>query len=545
MKTLLRLACAMLVLALLVPLAACQGGGGGGKAADVAAASGDYSQPIVISQDVLQAEKHGHHARNEFVKEKFNLTFEYIPISWSDWNEKVRTWIATDDAPDIINWDLKGAQATEYRAWAKQGAFAPFRAEYFDAERYPNLSNTYNNALSVPALSVDGVLYAWPSLRDNPPEAESCYTSHWCYRRDWAKAVGLYQDDDIYTWDEWLDLIRAVLAQDPGGNGAGNAGLVMPTWAFPHAPVLFIGPPAAEGNETCSYILVDGEYVWPPALDVYKQGVKITYDMFQEGLIYNDNMLFTGTEYEDMVKSGLAFATYNVTGALNNWTTDMIRDGIIKEREDWGIAIVPGWDGNWYMTQTEDYWTVTAMSHKMEDTPEKIARVLDFWEFLQTTEGIRLRTWGIEGKDYNVLGDAVADVELLWEYDDTLGEYISPYVNDLFNEANGSQNGRTVVGPGTIEYQYNERDRLWQTFASGRLPTMVKIFDYGVSFGSAENKDKYGSFGMEVKTKLSELIAQPNIDIEAEWDAYIATMMPRVQTVLDELNDPENGFVTK
>ena len=536
-----KLACLLLVLLLVVPLVACQtdsGGGGGGDAT----VSGDYSTPVQVSMNVMNAEKNGKHARNEYIKEKFNLTFEYIPVSWGDWNDKIRTWVATDDAPDLIWWDLKGAQATEYRSWAQQGAFAPFKAEYFTDDR-PNLKDTYENGLSIDALSVDGELYAWPSLRDNPPEAQSCYTSHWCYRRDWAKAVGLYKENDIYSWDEWLDLIRAVLDQDPGGNGIANAGLVMATWAFPHAPALFIGPPAAEGNETCSYILVDGKYVWPPALDEYKQGVKITYDMYQEGLIYPDNMVFTGSEADDMIKSGLAFATYNVTGSLNSWTTDMIKDGIIDEREDFGIAIVTGWDGNWYMTQTEDYWTVTAMNHKLEDDPVKIARILDFWEYLQTTEGIRLRTWGIEGQDYTVTGDAVEDVELLWEFDEQTQTYISPYVNDEFNEANGSENGPTVLGPGTIAYQYDERDRLWNTFASGEIPTVVKVFDYNVSFGSAENKEKYGSFGTEVKTKLSELIAQPNIDIEAEWDAFIETMMPRVQLVLDELNDPANGFL--
>ena len=536
-----KLACLLLVLLLVVPLVACQtdsGGGGGGDAT----VSGDYSTPVQVSMNVMNAEKNCKHARNEYIKEKFNLTFEYIPVSWGDWNDKIRTWVATDDAPDLIWWDLKGAQATEYRSWAQQGAFAPFKAEYFTDDR-PNLKDTYENGLSIDALSVDGELYAWPSLRDNPPEAQSCYTSHWCYRRDWAKAVGLYKENDIYSWDEWLDLIRAVLDQDPGGNGIANAGLVMATWAFPHAPALFIGPPAAEGNETCSYILVDGKYVWPPALDEYKQGVKITYDMYQEGLIYPDNMVFTGSEADDMIKSGLAFATYNVTGSLNSWTTDMIKDGIIDEREDFGIAIVTGWDGNWYMTQTEDYWTVTAMNHKLEDDPVKIARILDFWEYLQTTEGIRLRTWGIEGQDYTVTGDAVEDVELLWEFDEQTQTYISPYVNDEFNEANGSENGPTVLGPGTIAYQYDERDRLWNTFASGEIPTVVKVFDYNVSFGSAENKDKYGSFGTEVKTKLSELIAQPNIDIEAEWDAFIEAMMPRVQLVLDELNDPANGFL--
>ena len=86
----------------------------GGDSGEAPAAEGSDLEPVVLSQNVLDAEKHGNHARNEFVKEKFNLTYEYIPVSWGDWNEKIRTWVSTDDAPDLINWDLKAASSTEY-----------------------------------------------------------------------------------------------------------------------------------------------------------------------------------------------------------------------------------------------------------------------------------------------------------------------------------------------------------------------------------------------------------------------------------------------
>ncbi|MDR2649173.1 MAG: hypothetical protein LBB94_05575 [Clostridiales bacterium] len=500
------------------------------------AAVSDYETPLVVSMNVMNAEKNGRHVRNEIIAEKFNMTFDYIPVNWADWNEKIRTWIATDDAPDLIWWDLKGQQAQEYSSWAEQGAFHPFLPEYF-ANR-PNLKDVYDSSPSINALSVDGQLYSWPSMRDNLPEAQSCYTSHWSYRRDWAKAVGLYKEGDIYTWDEWLELTRAILREDPGKNGASNAGLVMPNWGFPHAAVLFPGPPAAEGNETASYIKDDsGKYIWPPATDAYKEGVKITYDMYQEGLIYKDNILFQGTEQEDMVKAGLAFATYNVTGSLNNFTDTMLQDGVITNREDWGIAIVSSYDGNWYMTQTEDYWTVTAMNHSLDD--EKIDRILDFWEYLMTTEGRRMRLWGKEGVDFEVTGDAVNDIKLLWDYDDAAQMYIDPYLNIAeFNEANGAENNKTatIIAPGQSEYQYNEMKRLFDTMASGQLPVVIKKFDYDVSFSVYPNKGKYGSFGSEVKERLIALIAQPGIDIETEWDKFVQEMTPRVQLVLDELN---------
>ena len=206
-----------------------------------------------MSVNLMDADKAGKDVRSEIVKEKFGLTFDYIPVDWGSWNEKINTWINTDDSPDLIWWDLKGSTAQQYQSWAKDGAFHPITREML--ESYPNLLNVYDTAASIGSLKVDDVLYAWPSLRSNHPDAQNCYTSHFTYRRDWAKAVGLYKENDQYTWDEWKNLIRAVLAQDPGGNGTANAGLVLPTWGFPHAAVLFLNAPEAEGNETCSYIV--------------------------------------------------------------------------------------------------------------------------------------------------------------------------------------------------------------------------------------------------------------------------------------------------
>ena len=106
---------------------------------------------------------------------------------------------------------------------------------------------------------MDGELYCWPASRNNPPEIDNAYTSYFTIRKDWAQKVGLYQEDNEYTWDEWKALLAAIVAQDPGNNGASNAAMVLPTWGFPNGAVTFLNAPAAEGNETCSYIKVDGK----------------------------------------------------------------------------------------------------------------------------------------------------------------------------------------------------------------------------------------------------------------------------------------------
>lgn len=542
-----RLACIVLSLLLLSSLVACQpdasqtGSPPNESSSDVSASSdssgeaGAYDTPLEISMSVRYADQCGTHVRNEIIKEKFNLTFEYVPVNWSDWNEKIRTWIAMDDAPDILHMDLKGAQSNEFKSWAKQGAFSPFLEEYFASR--PNLKKVYDESPTIPYLKVDGVLYGWPGLNSYRGYDDRVDDPYWTYRRDWAKAVGKYKENDIYTWEEWLDLIRTVMEEDPGNNGPGNtAGLVMPPWAFPHAPVLLIGPPATDGNESCSYFQQDGVYVWPPATEEYKTGVKITYDMYQEGLIYQDNILFTSSENVDMFVGGLAFAVYAHFGSLNSSSLNMLEAGIIDERSDIGSAAVLAYDGKMYLTQVADYWGVTCFRHDLEQ--EKIDRAMDLWEYLRTNEGIQMRWMGKEGVDYRVTGPDLYDVEVLWEYDEETQSYVDPYADFKFEEA---QPAGSVPTPAPYEdtFRFDEHKKIFDVFNSGEVDAVLKPYDYFISFGSAPNKDKYGDFASIVKERFISLLAQPDIDVEAEWDAFIEEMMPQVQPVLDEINNGE------
>ena len=309
-------------------------------------------------------------------------------------------------------------------------------------------------------------------------------------------------------------------------------GLALPTWAFPTG-LGFLNGPAAEGNETCSYIIDEatGLYVWPAATEAYKAAVVETYDWYQKGLIDPDNISFTGTEADDKFKAGLTFAAYSATGSANSWSTDMIRDGIIADRDALRPAVVYGMDGKWYMTQTEDYWTVTSFNHKIEDVKKE--RALMFWEYLHTDEGILLRWLGVPGKDYNKTGDGLRDVEILWEYDEATGTYISPYVNDSFNEANGACNGKPG-NPAEIAYQEELKQIVWDKMAEGKAT--IKPVDYQMAVFQGENKSKYGTFGADAKEAWTVILATPNCDPAAEWDKFVETMMPRVQPVLDELN---------
>ncbi len=496
--------------------------------AETAAASEAPKDVITVSMDVMDAEKCGNNPKSDYIKQTFGIEFQYIPVTWGDWNEKIKTWVTTNDMPDLVWWDLKGASSQEYKAWAQQGAFAEVPEASLTSRA--NLNRIYTNSSSINSLKVDGKIYAMGATRNNPEVAQNTYQSWWGYRRDWAKAVGLYKEGDVYTWEEWKTLVKTVVEKKPGG--VETAGLVMDTWAFPHAANLFIGPVKAEGNETCSYIKGDdGKYLWPPSLPAYKEGVIETYNMYQDGLIYKDNVNFKGSEPADMMKAGTAFAKYGVAaGDFNDYTNTLLKNGLATDEDCIGPAIIT-FDGNFYMTQTEDYWSVTAFSNKVDE--EKMNRVLDMWDYLQSEEGIMFQYLGFKDKDYSVNADG--SIKVLWAEDPAVkGTYVNPYSEMRFGEFTPA--GLTPAGnPADKPYGQSQVQQVWDYMGAHKDTTFIKPFDYDVSFLSAPNKDQFGTFGSDVKAKLTEFIVSSK-DIGADWDAFIASMMPKVQPILDEIN---------
>ncbi|MDR3121742.1 MAG: hypothetical protein LBU58_10500, partial [Clostridiales bacterium] len=136
-------------------------------AGDVGYGSPDvsYDEHLTISMTSLDVEKSGKTARDQWLFDKFNITFDLIPVTWGDWTEKVRVMVAGDDIPDILWWDMKINHTAEFRGWAEAGAFREIGA----LDQWPNLQRVREALVSDDKmLTLDGKLYGWPTSRNNP-----------------------------------------------------------------------------------------------------------------------------------------------------------------------------------------------------------------------------------------------------------------------------------------------------------------------------------------------------------------------------------------
>lgn len=538
-----KLACLLLALLMVLGLAACQPAESttdnpqpsaeatptddGSEGAPAVESS--YDTHLTISMNVLDAEKTNTTRRDEWFREKFNIDWDLIPVTWGDWTEKVRAWVAADDMPDILWWDMKTGNTSEFRTWASAGAFREIPA---DLSQWPNLAALRERLVSDDMmLTVDGKLYGWPSSRENPDWIQNAYYCMFAYRRDWAQAVGMYKEGDAYTWDEVKAMIKAVQEQDPGNSGAGNTiGITSETWAFPGVFMEVLGY-----AEDCNGYVKDetGSYVPYFTTDTYREELKFVVDLFQGGYIWKDQVVDSGSDGANHFTAGTAFMFLGNNSP--SWFSGtaypkMVDTGIVSSVDDVAPMIVysPVDNKSFWLTETEDYWTVSHINHGVDD--EKLNRILDMWNWLASEEGRIFSVAGLEGLDYEKNDDGTYTI--LWDTNPD-GSYISPYVDTASN----------IYTPATQNASPNETSRMDGFEAFEAIHEFIQTSpDYHVhpinweqvTFGG-EQYAMYGSFSSDVTAKITEIIAAGG-DVDAQWDAFLAEMEPKWKPVAEELN---------
>lgn len=139
----------------------------------------------------------------DYFQKLFNVEIDLWPLTFNNRHEQTRQWVASGNMPDLMWMDLDETMFAEYANWSLQDMFEAYPTMEELEEKWPNIAEIYNRSENVgdELMTVSGKRYAHPMLRENP-EYNFMSAMGWIYRRDWAKQLGLYQEDDIYTWDE-------------------------------------------------------------------------------------------------------------------------------------------------------------------------------------------------------------------------------------------------------------------------------------------------------------------------------------------------------
>ena len=471
-----------------------------------------------------------------YYTDKFNFTVDWVPLQYAERFDKLRIWIATDDLPDVVWIGLNDVIYSEYITWMNSGMFA----EVPSLDAYPNIQAMYDQEamLGDELCTFDGKLMSLPAMRDSA-SYDFMINMGIGYRADWAEKLGMRNEGDVYTWDEFMNLLQAFIEQDPGGNGAGNTyGLCTRIGYVPAILALWQTNPTPWTFEEPGYIEMDGQYVWYPSTDAYIEGLKIVKDLYDRGIIWPDNVIDSSeTLYRELYVAGQmgAMAQNLSLGFVSQVRDDMIKvDPSLERDKVYAIAKIsnPGTEDEFYQHAVASYWSCVAFSLKATDAQKDRFLATQDWNL--SPEGLNLGLYGLEGTDFTVNDDG--SINLLWEKDEA-GTYVDPYpfreyytrlsvYDNAANFTNVSKNPQDV-----------EDVRSAMDWSVENIGDKVKVLDYVQTYTTTPNKDKLGTFTAQTKAKVIDLLANSTGDtIEADWRAWIAEMMPQVQPVLDDLN---------
>ena len=492
-----------------------------------------YTEKITFSMSVIGAEtagltNDGQPAANfEWLKEKFNVEFDFWPLTWSNYIDQTRMWLNSDSAPDLIMLDIAPTRYGEYLEFVEAGLFKP----YPDLANYENLKKRFDNMTTGKKFEVDGKIYAWPAYKDS---AKYKYVNPlgYLYRRDWAKAVGLWKEDDIYTYDEWINLVDTVIKEDPGKNGAGKTiGIITgQAWGFPKFIVGSISPNMMTFTQDAS-----GTWVWGPTLPESLEAVVEAKRLYDSGIIWSDQPMITPDDGKNNFAAGKLFAAANsnltangFNGSINNFAN---ANPDINAEEAVGVAFVKGVDGKFLSWEGTDQWSQTAMNYNMSD--EKAERWAAILDFLVSDDGYNFINYGIEDVDWEY--DADGNAVCLWTTTNEAGNLVNPYGAGTQPWARPAcaADGFALLNPAYPEWQRNIVIKASELY-SGPEANVIPLNVEKEFFGSEAYANATAGLEAEIYTKIAELMTSD--DIATEWTKWVNQKLAEVQPALDELN---------
>ncbi|GHU72865.1 hypothetical protein AGMMS49992_09770 [Clostridia bacterium] len=492
--------------------------------------------PIKFSMSAIDAETTGVSAITgeptpvyEWLKSKYNVDFEFWPLTWSNYVDQTRMWLASGSAPDIIFLDVAAVRYSEYVDWVDAELFRPY-----DLDQYPNLSANFDKMkLGTGAkFAIDDKLYAWPAIYDSAA-FNFVAVPHYEYRVDWAKQTDLYKEDGTYTWEEWWALVKAVQELNPAESDETIGVIFRDAWAFPRQIL-------RQYTKDAMAMTLDenGDYVWGMTLDSTKEGVKAVKQLYDDGLIWKDQVLAIPNSWSDNFYANKLFAvgTENLTyGGPRGAGTGYINANPGTTYENFvdvlAIATVESpVKGHLLATVEGDQWSQTAMNAATV-TDEKAARWQSILDYLVSDEGYYTRNWGIPGVEWQY--NANGEPEVIWGTN-AEGALENP-TNGFwwFARIGGTNDNLALYAPdGTKWIQKATIDAMNKYLVE---PNEIVPIDVALRFYVDPVYSEITA-GLEetIYQKFCELL--PRADFQAQWDAWVEQEAAILQPAVDALN---------
>lgn len=421
----------------------------------------------------------------KYVEDQTGIDIELINDTSADYSQKLNTMMASNDLPDAVM--LMGdTQRSDLARFAAEGMILPMD-EYI--EKYPNLKSNIKQE-SWDVTKYDGKIYAVPFQRyDSSPFMTFM-------NKNWLDKLGINPETDLVTIDDWYNVLKRFTTEDPDGNGVADTfGITSTTSGMHFTNYSFLD---SFGAAKARY--VDGELLPNYILPEYKEWLKFMNKLYTEGILDSKFIVDDPSTLWDKV------ATDKAGSFLWFWgLTELQSMGI--DRTNF-VAVEPpvhkdGSEASYvYSSPNRHMMAITSDCKNPEN-------VLKIWEWATSVDGGIFIFAGLEGKDYDkdsngaiVLKDDRKGKNIGWRQL-TLGVQLPNVDNEpiygILKQSFGEQGMKDLMLSNKTG-SYNELDLY--------CPIFEELLKYDYTKPVKEFTDK---------------AITGAIDIEAEWDNYVAS----------------------
>lgn len=316
-----------------------------------------------------------------------------LDIFWEDKDSYI-TSLSTmllsgiDDMPDILNASDFGVMDL-----ADDGAIVPLD-DYLDL--MPNIVAAVGEDRMSYWRQVDGHIYTIPSVI-NVPGAQTMMI-----RKDWLDKLVLSEPQ---TWDEWVNLWRAIRDNDLNGNGDTTDEIPFAAQYGGDGERCFIPLLNAFGIKTSGdtqfCLLDDGTYTMVYEHPKYPEFLEALQGLYDEGLIYGG--------FDSMYAADMdAAMDENRVGTVFNWaercrtSAQALRDSGVADALWEAVSPITGPDGT-QMTPERlmvmPMWCITSAAAQHGKTED----IIRFFDWYYSEEGSYLYSYGLEEISYEII----------------------------------------------------------------------------------------------------------------------------------------------
>ena len=467
----------------------------------------------------------------EYIEDKFNVSLSGKQYSWADWDSQVTSAINGNNMPDVFHWNLDYNTFPTLKRWVKGGSLKALP----DLSAYPNIKRCVEACTAVENMKINGKLYGIPLIK-NPQDTGLNFNEFtYIYRKDWVKKLvqidsarysHLLKDDNVFTYDEFEEMLYAFKENDLAGNNK-TVALADVEWSYPSVANYFIDAPY-------SYVYDDAQnkYVWNYTTQKFTDGLNKAKKYVTDGVYWQDQYSSKEGGALTKFKSGVV-GCYFENVILTNY--DSIRKEFKANNptadvdDACSLMHLKRADGKFVYEGGYNWYSVTLFSADTSDV--KMKKMLEIMDWLLGEEGTKLATYGLKDVDYTENDDGT--INLLWTKK-TNGEYAKKKIGAQYLRYTASigydiAQNNPLIGDKTKEAYNKWNGDVRKFIEDGDAYVMPLYLD--MNWKTSKNKDNYAGLRNEAKSAMVEYTFG-----KGGWDEFNKQSKEKYESVLSEIN---------